>query len=134
MLVRDCMTTQVFTIRSDKMLVAVREIMNWAHVRHVPVVDVHGTLVGIVSHRDLLHAAISSATQVSEVERTRHLWKLSIEPIMRTNVQTISPDDSVSKAALLMRRSKIGCLPVVADGKIVGIITEHDLLAVVEKL
>ncbi len=134
MLVRDYMSTQVFTIRNDKMLVAAREIMNWAHVRHVPVVDPRGTLVGIVSHRDLLHAAISSATDVSEVERTRHLWKVPIEPIMRTEVQTIGPDDSVRKAAMLMRRSKIGCLPVVAEGKIVGIITEHDLLAIVEKL
>ena len=100
----------------------------------MPVVDPQGKLVGIVSHRDLLHAAISSAVDVSEVERTRHLWKVAIEPIMRTDVQTVGPDDSVSKAALLMRRSKIGCLPVVADGKIVGIITEHDLLALVEKL
>lgn len=135
MLVRDHMTTQIFTIRSDKMLVAVREIMNWAHVRHVPVVDATGKLVGIVSHRDLLHAAISSATQVSEVERTRHLWKLPIEPIMRTEVQTIGPEDSVRKAAMLMRRSKIGCLPVVdGSGKMVGIISEYDLLGVVEKL
>ena len=134
MLVRDYMSTQVFTIRNDKMLVAAREIMNWAHVRHVPVVDPQGTLVGIISHRDLLHAAISSATDVSEVERTRHLWKVPIEPIMRTEVQTIGPDDSVRKAAMLMRRSKIGCLPVVAEGKIVGIITEHDLLGIVEKL
>jgi CBS domain-containing protein len=134
MLVRDCMTVQVFTIRSDKKLVAVREIMNWAHVRHVPVVDGHGKLIGIVSHRDLLHAAISSAAEVSEVERTRHLWKVAIEPIMRTDVQTIGPDDPVSKAALLMRCSKIGCLPVVADGRLVGIITEYDLLGIVEKL
>ncbi len=134
MLVRDYMSIQVFTIRNDKMLVAAREIMNWAHVRHVPVVDPSGTVVGIISHRDLLHAAISSATGVSEVERTRHLWKVPIEPIMRTEVQTIGPDDSVHKAAMLMRRSKIGCLPVVADGKMVGIITEHDLLGIVEKL
>lgn len=134
MLVRDYMTPKVFTIRSDKMLVAVREIMSWAHVRHVPVVDPRGTLIGIISHRDLLHAAISSAAEVSEVERTRHLWKVPIEPIMRTEVQTIGPDDSVRNAALMMRRSKIGCLPVVVDGKIVGIISEYDLLGIVEKL
>jgi len=134
MLVRDHMTKKVFTIRTDKMLVAVREIMHWAHVRHVPVVDPRGMLVGIISHRDLLHAAISSAADVSEVERTRHLWKVSIEPIMKKEIQTIGPDDSVQKAALLMRRSKIGCLPVVVDDKMVGIITEYDLLGIVEKL
>ena len=133
MLVRDCMTRQVFTVRSDKKLIAVREIMNWAHVRHVPVVDARGTLVGIISHRDLLYAAISSAAAVSEVERTQHLWTVPIEKIMRTDVQTIGPDDSVRQAATLMRRSKIGCLPVVAGGKMVGIVSEHDLLGIVER-
>jgi CBS domain-containing membrane protein len=134
MLVRDHMTAKVFTIRSDKKLVAVREIMNWAHVRHVPVVDAQGSLVGIVSHRDLLNAAISSVTAESEIERTRHLWRVPIELIMRTDVQTIGPGDTVRKAALLMRSSKIGCLPVVVGGKLVGIITEHDLLGIVENM
>lgn len=134
MLVRDYMTPKVFTIRSDKKLVAVREIMNWAHVRHVPVVDANGKLVGIVSHRDLLHAAISSVTEESEIERTRHLWKVHIEPIMVTNVRTIGPDEPVSTAARLMRSSKIGCLPVVENDKLVGIITDHDLLGIVEKM
>ena len=60
MIVRDYMTKQVFTVRFDKKLLAVREIMNWAHVRHVPVVNASGAVVGIISHRDLLHAAISS--------------------------------------------------------------------------
>lgn len=134
MQVRDYMTRQVFTVRSDKKMITVREIMNWAHIRHVPVVDPQGALVGIISHRDLLHAAISSATRVSEVERTQHLWAVSIDQVMRTEVQTIGPDEPVRNAATLMRRSKIGCLPVVADGKLTGIISEYDLLGIVEKL
>ena len=134
MLVRDYMTPQVFTIRFDKKLIAVREMMTWAHVRHVPVVDASGGLVGIISHRDLLHAAVSSVIATPEVERTRHLSAVPIVQVMKTEVQTIGPEDEVRKAALLMRKSKIGCLPVVSDGKLVGILSEYDLLGIVEKL
>lgn len=74
MVVRDLMSSPVFTIREDKRLRAVEEIMQWAHVRHVPVVDAEGRLVGIVSHRDLLAAAVSSlAIKISQAERAQHL-------------------------------------------------------------
>jgi CBS domain-containing membrane protein len=134
MLVRDYMTPKVFTIRFDKKLIAVREIMTWAHVRHVPIVDASGGLVGLISHRDLLHAAISSVAAAAEVERARYLADVPIEQVMKTDVQTIGPEDPIRKAALLMRQSKIGCLPVVSNGKLVGIITGFDLVGIVEKL
>jgi len=134
MLVREYMTTKVFTVRFDKKLIAVREIMTWAHIRHVPVVNASGGLVGLISHRDLLHAAISSVTAAPEVERVRHLADVPIVQVMKTDVQTIGPEDSIRNAALLMRQAKIGCLPVVANGKLVGIITGFDLVGIVEKL
>lgn len=59
MLVRDCMTKKVFSLPNDKKVFAAQQIMNWAHVRHIPVVDRDGRLVGIVTHRDLLGASIS---------------------------------------------------------------------------
>ena len=134
MLVRDCMTKKVFAVRFDKKLLAVREIMTWGHLRHVPVVNASGALVGIISHRDLLHAAISSVAEAPEVQRAQFLSTVPIIKVMKTEVQTIGPDDPVAKAAQLMRRSKIGCLPVLQNGKLVGIISEYDLLGVVEKL
>jgi CBS domain-containing membrane protein len=134
MIVRDYMTKQVFTVRFDKKLLAVREIMNWAHVRHVPVVNASGAVVGIISHRDLLHAAISSVAAAPEVERSQFLTSVPIVEVMKADVQTIGPEESVRKAALLMRKSKIGCLPVMEHGKIVGIISEFDLLGIVENL
>jgi CBS domain-containing membrane protein len=134
MLVRDYMTSQVFTVRFDKKLIAVREIMNWAHVRHVPVVNAAGGLVGIISHRDLLHAAISSVAAAPEIERSRQLGSVPLVQVMKTDVQTIGPDESIRKAASLMRKSKIGCLPVVEDDRLVGIVTEYDLLGIVESL
>jgi CBS domain-containing membrane protein len=134
MLVRDCMTPKVFTIRDDKKLVAVQEIMNWARVRHIPVVDAENHLVGMISHRDLLHAAISSVLPISTPERRQHLGTIDIEKVMKTPVVTIGPDAPVQQAARRMRESKIGCLPVIADGALAGIISEHDLLGIVERL
>jgi len=134
MLVRDYMTTKVFSIRFDKKLIAVREIMTWAHVRHVPVVNAEGELVGIISHRDLLSAAISSVSPAPEIERSRHLAEIPIIKVMRTDVQTIGPDEAVRKAAFQMRKLKIGCLPVIENGRLVGILTGFDLVGIVEKL
>lgn len=90
--------------------------------------------MGLISHRDLLHAAMSSVAAAPEIERSRHLSDVPIVKVMQTDVQTIGPDDSIRKAALLMRQAKIGCLPVVSDGKLVGILTGFDLVGIVEKL
>lgn len=135
MLVRDYMTKDVFTLRVDKKLVIADELMKWAHVRHVPVVDQDGRLVGIVSHRDLLRASISSIeTRVAAAEKRQHLSSVTVREVMQAQVQTISPDAPVQEAAKLMRERKIGCLPVVADGRLIGIITESDLLRIVAQL
>ncbi len=128
------MTAKVFTIRADKKLIAVQEIMQWARIRHIPVVDSENRIVGMISHRDLLHAAISSVLPVSTPERRQHLGTVEIDTVMKAPVQTIGPDAPVQQAAKQMRESKIGCLPVIADGKLAGIISEYDLLGIVERL
>jgi CBS domain-containing membrane protein len=135
MQVRDVMSSPVFTIRDDKRLRAVEEMMKWAHVRHVPVVDGAGRLVGILSHRDLMRAAVSSlAVRISEVERAQHMAATEVRTIMRKSPRTIGPAESVQRAAYLMRSQQVGCLPVVEGDKLVGIVTEADLLAIVERL
>lgn len=135
MIVRDLMSSPVFTIREDKRLRAVEEIMSWAHVRHVPVVDGQARLVGILSHRDLLGAAISSlAIKISEVERKQDLAAKEVRSVMHPVKATISPDERVQRAAQIMLRHQIGCLPVVEHEKLVGILTEADLLEVVARL
>ena len=134
MLVRDCMTTKVFSLRLDKKMIAVEELMQWAQIRHIPVVDQQGKLAGIISHRDLLHAAISAIADAPAVERKRYLGAIPITKVMRTQVHTVSPDAPVQEAARRMRASKIGCLPVLAEGKLIGIISEFDLLGIVEQL
>ncbi|MGA2383604.1 MAG: CBS domain-containing protein [Gemmatimonadales bacterium] len=133
MRVRDHMTAKVFTIRMDKKLLAVEEIMGWAHIRHVPVVDAQGKLVGLLSQRDVLRSTLSDLAS-TQVDRRNQLGHVSLADVMRREVLTIGPGESVQSAARLMRQHKYGCLPVVDDGRLVGIITEHDLLAVVERL
>lgn len=135
MRVRDVMTTDVFTIRPDKNILVAEEMMQWAHIRHVPVVDQRGRLVGVVSHRDILRASISQvASRVADAERHQHLGAISVAQMMHEPVQTVSPDALVQEAAGLMRRRKVGCLPVLEEDRLVGIVTEYDLLAVIERL
>jgi CBS domain-containing membrane protein len=128
------MTKKVFTLCVEKKLVIAKEIMQWAHIRHIPVVDQQGHVIGIVSHRDLLHASISSMTCTTEIERNQYLWSVLIDKVMQRDIKTISPDMKVKEAAGLMREQKIGCLPVVNQGKLIGIITEFDLLKIIEQL
>jgi CBS domain-containing membrane protein len=117
----------------DKKLLAVDEIMGWAHIRHVPVVDEKGKLVGLVSQRDVLRATLSDLAS-TQVDRRNQLGHVTLAQVMRREVLTIGPDEDVQMAARMMRTHKYGCLPVVDSGRLAGIITEHDLLAVVERL
>lgn len=89
----------------------------------------------MVSHRDLLHASISLiSTRLAEIERQQHLWQIPVRQVMQTDVRTIDSDASIQVAARLMRTQKIGCLPVVTNGRLVGLISEYDLLKIVEEL
>lgn len=135
MKVRDLMAKDLFTIRADKTSLVVKEVMSWANIRHVPVVDEQGGLVGMITHRDILGASISSIPPtVPTMEKRQHLWTVPLSQIMTTRVRTIAPDASVQEAAHEMRIHKIGCLPVIEDGRLVGIITEADLLELVERM
>jgi CBS domain-containing membrane protein len=133
--VYDLMTTPVVTIRADKQLLLVEEVMQWHHIRHVPVVGNDGQIVGIVSHRDLMSAAVSTlAFTVAAAERRQHLAMSDVERIMKRDVISITPDAPVQEAAALMRARSVGCLPVVDDGYLVGIVTESDMARLVEHL
>ena len=135
MRVRDIMTTKVFTIGADKKAFVANEIMEWAHIRHIPVVDASNRVVGIISHRDVLRASLSAlSTQFAEAERRQHLSGAPALAIMHHPARTIDPDASVQQAAGVMRQFKFGCLPVVKDDRLVGIVTEYDILQLVEQL
>lgn len=133
--VRNYMTTKLSTVRFDKKMIAIRELMEWAHVRHVPVVDHEGGLVGILSHRDLLRASISNCVEgASLAEERLQLAAIPIKKVMRTDVVTIAPDASIQEAAALMLKKNVGALPVVERGRLVGILSEADLLRLLVEL
>ncbi len=133
MKVCDFMTKKVFTLEKSKKIFIAKEIMEWAHIRHVPIVDSERKLVGIISHHDILKVSVASIeTRIAKAEKNQHLWSIVVEDVMSPANYTINPEAHISEAAKLMRTHKIGCLPVVEDEFLVGIITAHDLLQVVE--
>jgi CBS domain-containing membrane protein len=134
LLVRDWMSRPAMTLGPDRNVLMAKEIMDWGNVRHIPVVDGAGAVVGLVSQRDVLHASLSSVEAIPEAARNISLCSIDVRKVMRSPVRTISPDAPVREAARIMRRQKLGCLPVVDHGKLVGIISEHDLLRLIEEL
>ena len=121
------MSDQLVTISGDDSLSTVEDIMTLGGVRHMPVVR-GGTLVGVVSERDLLRASLSSLTEFGNEQRRAFLQVVEIKRVMSSPPVVIAPEASVEDAALVMAERKIGCLPVVDDGRLVGMLTETDVL------
>ena len=130
MLVKDRMSHPVITVHPEMPIQDALNRMREEHVRRFPVVDERGRLVGIVAEKDLLHAAPSDATSLSMWEVNYLLSKVTVEKVMTRAVVTIAEDIPLEEAARVMADNKIGGLPVLREGKIVGIITETDLFKI----
>jgi len=118
------------TITSDASFFEARSLIHEKGVRHLPVVDKHGRLVGIVTDRDIREAAPSDATLLSVQELNFLLGKLKVSAFMtpRNKLITITPDAVIEEAVQLMHDHKIGCLPILEGEKLYGIFTETDAL------
>jgi predicted transcriptional regulator len=125
--VRDIMETKLVTISASERLSMVEDIMTLGRVRHMPVVQ-GGELVGVVSERDLLRASLSELSEHRADERRMFLHVVEISRVMSSPPVVIGPDATIREAALLMADRKIGCLPVVEGGRLIGIVTETDVL------
>lgn len=125
--VRDIMSEHIVTISSDDSLSTVEDIMTLGGVRHMPVVRA-GTLVGVVSERDLLRASLSNLSAFGTEQRRAFLQVVEIKRVMSAPPIVIGPDASVEEAARVMAERKIGCLPVLEKTKLVGMLTETDVL------
>jgi CBS domain-containing protein len=125
--IRDIMPDHMVTISESDTLSTVEDIMTLGHVRHMPVVHA-GKLVGVVSERDLLRASLSNLSGYDAGQRRAFLHGVEIARVMSTPAIVIGPDDGVETAARVMAERKIGCLPVVEDDRLLGIVTETDVL------
>ena len=130
MLVAERMSRPVITTHSDVPIMDAYELMQKEKIRRLPVVDREGKLVGMVSEREILQASPSKATSLSIWELNYLMAKISVDEIMTKDVITVEADTPLEEAALLMADHKIGGLPVMKDGKMVGIVTETDLFKV----
>jgi CBS domain-containing membrane protein len=128
--VKDLMSVDLITLQADESLDLANEVMRLGRVRHLPVIA-GGELVGLVTHRDLLKAQVSALAGLSREETSELEQRIPVASIMIRDVVALAPEASALQAAKLMVQRKIGCIPVVDHGKLVGIVTEADFLDLV---
>jgi len=127
--VKDLMTRDIFTLQATDNLALARSLMDLARIRHIPIVDHDMSFTGLLTHRDILSATVSKLAGVDSQTQEELDMGIPVQEIMNTRVKTIHPDDNLRDAAGLLLEHKYGCLPVVMDGKLVGILTEADFLS-----
>lgn len=127
-LVRDWMTRHPVTIRRGTSILETRELMDEEQVRRLLVLDDDGTLIGVVTAGDVREAWPSPVSSLEPFERKSALAEIRIEEVIENDPIGIHPDATIQEAADLMFEHKIGGLPVVEDGKLLGLITQSDLI------
>jgi CBS-domain-containing membrane protein len=121
------------TLGPEDTLDLANDVISLGRIRHIPVVDA-GRLVGLLSERDLMGAAASHVFRLKQKSKSALLKSVLIRDVMKKRVVTVTPETSIKDAAHLMADKKIGCVPVVTDGAIVGLVTTTDILRYVERL
>ncbi len=125
--VEQYMTTNLFTVHQEDTVDLVANMMDWESIRHVPVEDDQHQLVGLVSSRSLLR-------MLAKGRRGQDVAALSVKEIMRTEIITVAPETETVKAIEMMREHEVGCLPVIKEGRLVGILTERDFMVITREL
>ena len=147
MLARDLMTSPVITIREDATVSDAAKLMLEKDVSALPVLNNSNKLVGILTHSDFglspkfrplvenVYSLLGTTTTPEHLEETAHqVGNKRVQDVMRRNIITVQQDASIENLARLMMRSQIHRLPVVDDGKLVGIVTRHDFLKLIAGL
>lgn len=126
--VADVMTRGVTTLDRNDSLEVAHDLMALARIRHLPVVE-DGRVVGVVSERDVLRRALASSLGYGEKARKALLRSVLVKEVMSEPAVTIAPEAGLEQAIQTLLERKIGCLPVVSAGALVGVLTESDVLA-----
>ena len=130
MLVKDRMTYDPTTVTTETTLKDAIELIRSKPFRHLPVLDDSGNLVGVVTEKSLVYAAPTPITTLSIFEVDYVLSRVKIGQIAHRPVITVEPGFPIEEAARIMVDNRIGCLPVVEEGKLVGIISDTDIFRV----
>jgi CBS domain-containing protein len=121
------MSTDLITATPDDSLATVRTLMHENRIHHVPVVNEREQLVGLVTMTDVLAATDSI---LRDAESRLNAADIRVDDIMVRDIATVDEHASLRQAALFLEKHRIGCLPVVTDGKLRGIVTDSDFVAV----
>ena len=127
--VAEIMTREPFTLGPDDTVESARQMMAQHRIRHIPIVDNSDNLVGLITQRDVLAAQDSTVLNPAGDENSRDAY-VAISAVMTTPVQTTDESASLRGTALHLLEHKLGCLPVISDGKLAGIVTDADFVSV----
>ena len=130
MFVSDWMTTKVYTVNPDSPLSDAVKLLREKAIKHLPVVDKQNRVTGVLSDRDIKEYMPSKATTLDMFELHNVLLETKVAEVMKKKVITTAPDLPIEEAAMLMHDKNIGCLPIVENNKLVGIISDRDLFRV----
>jgi CBS domain-containing protein len=134
MRVRDLMSSEVATVRRNDKLAIADDLMNLGRIRHTPVLDDSSDeVVGILSQRDLFRGALARAIGYGGHAQQKLMNLLAVKDVMTGDPVTTTPDTPLADAARVMLERKIGCLPVLEGGKLVGILTESDFVRLAQR-
>ncbi len=126
--VSEIMTSNPVSVQPTDSLLNATKLLKENGFKHLPVVNGGGTLIGVVTDRDLKRASASDATTLEVHELLYLLDKITVEKVMTHDPATIGPEDDVQAASKILVERKIGCLPVVDGNKLEGIVTKGDLV------
>jgi predicted transcriptional regulator len=132
-IVHDIMMSSPVTLGPDDNLDLANNVISLGRIRHIPVVEA-GKLVGLISERDLIGAAANRIFGLKKKSKSALLKSVPVKEIMRKRLVTVGPEATIKNAARLMADKKVGCVPVVTDGALVGLVTTTDILRYVESL
>jgi CBS domain-containing protein len=121
------MSTDLLTVNEEEPIDLVANLMDWHRIHHVPVEDDEHRLVGLVSHRPLMRFLASD-------DAGKEGGPIPVSRVMQRELITITPETSTLEAIDTMRRHRISCLPVLSEGRLVGMVTEHDFMRIASQL
>ncbi len=122
------MTKNVFAMDVEQNLAEVRFLMKAKHIRHIPIVDSEDHFLGLLTHRDLLAQTVSLLAGIDEDEQHNLDRNILLKHVMKKDVVTANPELELDDAIRILLDHKYGCLPVLLDDKLIGIVTEADFL------